>query len=50
MMRLLTIPSPTKENNALGEKVFYLENYTRRQNIRIVGIPEMQRALDQQNL
>lgn len=30
----------SQENNALKEKVAYLENYTRRQNIRIVGIPE----------
>lgn len=29
-----------KENDALKEKVAYLERYTRRQNIRIVGIPE----------
>lgn len=29
-----------KENDALREKVAYLENYTRRQNIRIVGISE----------
>lgn len=29
-----------KENDALKEKVAYLDNYTRRQNIRIVGIPE----------
>lgn len=29
-----------KENDALKEKVAFLENYTRRQNIRIVGIPE----------
>lgn len=29
-----------KENGALREKVAYLENYTRRQNIRMVGIPE----------
>ena len=32
--------SLAKENHALKEKVAYLENYTRRQNIRIVGIPE----------
>ncbi len=32
--------SLAKENEALKEKVTYLENYTRRQNIRIVGIPE----------
>ena len=32
--------SLVKENDALKEKVEYLENYTRRQNIRIVGIPE----------
>lgn len=32
--------SLAKENKALREKVAYLENYTRRQNIRIVGIPE----------
>ena len=32
--------SLAKENDALKEKVAYLENYTRRQNIRIVGIPE----------
>lgn len=29
-----------KENDSLKEKVAYLENYTRRQNIRIVGTPE----------
>lgn len=29
-----------KENDALKEKVAYLDNYTGRQNIRIVGIPE----------
>lgn len=28
------------ENATLKEKIMYLENYTRRQNIRIVGIPE----------
>ncbi|KAF0027989.1 hypothetical protein F2P81_019076 [Scophthalmus maximus] len=32
--------SLAKENDALREKVAYLENYTRRQNIRIVGISE----------
>ena len=32
--------SLAKENDALKEKVAYLENYTRRQNIRIVGKPE----------
>ena len=32
--------SLARENKALREKVAYLENYTRRQNIRIVGIPE----------
>lgn len=32
--------SMAKENATLKEKLMYLENYTRRQNIRIVGIPE----------
>ena len=32
--------SLARENKALRENVAYLENYTRRQNIRIVGIPE----------
>ncbi|KAF0044728.1 hypothetical protein F2P81_003886 [Scophthalmus maximus] len=32
--------SLAKENDALREKVAYLENYTRRQNIRIVGISQ----------
>ena len=32
--------SLARENNTLREKVAYLENYTRRQNTRIVGIPE----------
>uniref|UniRef100_A0A1A8UW67 Uncharacterized protein n=1 Tax=Nothobranchius furzeri TaxID=105023 RepID=A0A1A8UW67_NOTFU len=32
--------SLAKQNEALREKVMYLENYTRRQNIRILGIPE----------
>ncbi|KAJ7990688.1 hypothetical protein DPEC_G00302990 [Dallia pectoralis] len=32
--------SLAKENDALRERLAYLENYTRRQNLRIVGIPE----------
>uniref|UniRef100_A0A3Q2PUB8 L1 transposable element RRM domain-containing protein n=1 Tax=Fundulus heteroclitus TaxID=8078 RepID=A0A3Q2PUB8_FUNHE len=36
----LSQASLAKENRELRDKVTYLENYTRRQNIRIVGIPE----------
>lgn len=36
----LSQTSLAKENEALKEKVIYLKNYTRRQNIRVVGIKE----------